>query len=268
MKSLNAAVRRLAGTAVWLALSPLSSGVFAAGDDEPVWQFEFTPYLFAASVDGTTGLRGVTADINISLERLVSHLDSVFMGIVEARSGAWAFAFEAFYIRLEHEGSSSWRGPGGIGSATGDLDIGIKQQFYQPSLSYRLTDGPTKFDLIGAARFTQIDTEFNLAVTTGGVLPGGARSLRGRESWWDPVVGAYMAVPFAENWTMTGYVDIGGFGLGSDITYQALAGVNWQFARNFSAKAGYRYLYQDYEQDGFVWDTALKGFYAGLGIRF
>jgi opacity protein-like surface antigen len=56
--------------------------------------------------------------------------------------------------------------------------------------------------------------------------------------------------------------------VGSDLTYQAIAGANWQFAKNFSAKAGYRYLHQDFEVDGFVWDMALHGVYLGLGIRF
>jgi opacity protein-like surface antigen len=64
------------------------------------------------------------------------------------------------------------------------------------------------------------------------------------------------------------YADIGGFGAGSDITYQALAGVSWQYSETFAANAGYRYFYQDYENDGFVWDMAAHGFYAGLGIRF
>jgi opacity protein-like surface antigen len=75
-------------------------------------------------------------------------------------------------------------------------------------------------------------------------------------------------MPFAEHWSAMLYGDIGGFGVGSDITYQAIAGVNWQFAQHFSAKLGYRYLYQDYENNGFVWKMAAYGPYLGLGIRF
>lgn len=262
-------IRKLAILAACIPLQLVSSSALAAEDEKQPWQFEFTPYTFrriggrhdrparshcrypfAPGKAGQSSGQHFHGRCRSAQRRLVA----LFRGHVQSR--------------LEDEGSRSWRGPGGIGSATGDLDITIKQQLYQPSLGYRLTDGPTKFDVIGAARYTQIDTELNLAVTTGGLLPGGARSLRGRESWWDPVVGAQVTIPFAEQWTLTGYVDVGGFGVGSDITYQALAGVNWQFARNFLAKAGYRYFYQDFERDGFVWDTALEGFYFGLGIRF
>lgn len=254
--------------AAWVALTAFASSAFAAEDDEQRWQFEVTPYLFVAGLDGTTGLRGVTADIKVPFDRLFDHLDGAFMGVFEARRGNWLFAFDAMYFRLDDEASRSWQGPGGIGNATGELETTVKQQIYQPSLGYRVVDGQTKFDVIGATRYTQIDTELNLVVTTGGLLPGGTRSVDGSESWWDPVIGARITVPFAEHWSMVGYVDAGGFGVGSDVTYQALAGVNWQFASNFSAKAGYRYLYQDFEHDGFVWDMALEGFYLGLGIRF
>jgi hypothetical protein len=67
---------------------------------------------------------------------------------------------------------------------------------------------------------------------------------------------------------LAGYFDVGGFGAGSDVTYQAIAGVIWQFSRTFAAKVGNRYFYQDYENDGFVRDMAAHGACLGLGIGF
>jgi opacity protein-like surface antigen len=118
-------------------------------------------------------------------------------------------------------------------------------------------------------RYTQLDTDLNLAATTGTpLLPDGSRSISGTENWWDPVIGARVLVPLADAWTLVGYADIGGFGAGSDLTYQLLAGVNWQFSRSVAAKAGYRFLYQDYKNGGFVWDMKASGFYLGAGFRF
>ena len=268
MNSLRARAGRLAFVSLCSALTTLASSAVAAEEGEHTWEFEFTPYLFAAGVDGTTGIRGVTADLSVPVEKLVQQLDSAFMGIFEARRGNWLFAFDGMYFRLEGEGSRSWQGPFGIGSATGELEVTVKQQVYQPSVGYRIVDGRTTLYVIGAARYTELDTDLNLVTTTGGLLPGGTRNLSGSKSWWDPVVGASIAVPVAEHWSITGYLDVGGFGVGSDLTYQAIAGANWQFAKNFSAKAGYRYLKQDFEDDGFVWDMALHGLYLGLGMRF
>ena len=268
MNPLKAGVGRLAFVTACAALTTLSSNAIAAEEGEEPWKFEFTPYLFAAGLDGTTGVLGVTADIHVPVEKLVQQLDSAFMGNLVARKGDWFFAFDVFYVRLAGEAARSWQGPGGIGGATGELDATVSQQIYEPSLGYRAIDGRTTLDVVAAARYTRINTELNLITTSGGLLPGGTRSVSGSESWWDPVVGVRVTFPFAENWSAVGYVDAGGFGVGSDFTYQAMAGASWQFAKDYSAKAGYRYLHQEFNDGGFVWDMALKGFYFGLGIRF
>jgi opacity protein-like surface antigen len=248
-----------------IALVLFSAGHAAQPADDR-WQFEFTPYLFGAALSGTTGVASVTADVDVSFGDILENFDSGFMMMVEARKGPWGFALDGVYFRLKDQKTGSWQGPSGIGSATGDLEATMTEPVYQLAAMYRLSDAAIKIDAIGAARYTQIDTDLNLVTTTGSLLPGGTRSLSASESWWDPVIGIRVITPFAENWSFVGYADIGGFGMGSDITYQAIAGVNWQVSEMFAAKAGYRYFYQDYENDGFAWDMASHGFYLGLGI--
>jgi len=241
--------------------------VRAAGADEDRWQLELTPYVFGAGLYGKTGTQRVLADVNMGFDDIVENLQAGFMGTVELRRGRWGFALDGLYFELGDQRASSWQGPAGIGSATGELDVTMTMQMYQLSAAYRVSDGlPT--DLIAGARYTQLDTQLNLGATTGGLLPGGTRSLSANASWWDPVIGARVAVPFAQRWSVLFYGDIGGFGVGSDLTYQGIAGVDWQFSKHVSAKAGYRYIYQDYAKDGFVWDMAAHGPYLGVGIRF
>jgi opacity protein-like surface antigen len=250
------------------AIGLLSATVARAADTaDDRWQFELTPYLFASGLYGTTGAQGIDADVEMGFDDVLEQLEMGFMGTLEMRRGRWGILFDGLYFELGGERSSSWQGPLGIGSATGELEVSATMQMYQLSAGYRLGEGVT-IDLIGAARYTQLDTDLELVVTTGGLLPGGTRSLSAKESWWDPVVGARALIPFGQHWSVVLYGDIGGFGVGSDLTYQAIAGVNWQFSKHFSAKAGYRYLYQDFEDDGFVWDMAAHGPYLGLGIRF
>jgi opacity protein-like surface antigen len=237
----------------------------APGD---AWQFEVTPYIFGAALEGTTGVNRVTADVDLGFDEILDNLDSGFMAMFEARKGPWGFGLDGVYFRLQDEQTGSWQGPGGIGSATGDLEASMTEQIYQLAVMYRLLNESTRLDLIGAARYTQLDTDLDLVVTTGPLLPGGTRDLSASESWWDPVIGIRVIAPFAEQWSFVGYADIGGYGDGSDITYQLIAGANWQFADAFTAKAGYRYYYQDYEDNGFVWDMAAQGAYLGLGFIF
>lgn len=255
----------LAGCALAL-VAAISVPVYAADADDR-WQIEFTPYLFASGLHGSTGTQQVTADVNAGFGDVVKNLDKGFMGTLEVRRDRWGFILDGLYFKLKDEGARSWEGPAGIGSATGDLDVSTTMQMYQLSAAYRLGGGvPT--DLIAAGRYTRLDLDLNLVTTTGGLLPGGTRSLSASQSWWDPVIGARVTLPFAEHWSAMLYVDIGGFGAGSDLTYQGVAGVNWQFSGHVSAKAGYRYIYQDYERNGFVWKMAAYGPYLGVGIRF
>lgn len=232
------------------------------------WQFEVTPYIWGTAMEGSTGTTGVTADVDASFSDIWDRLDEGFLGVFEASNGQWHHGVEVIYMKLAGETARSWSGPGGIGTLTGQLDVTSTLTALQYSLGYRVQDEKTKVDVIGAARYTEVEMDLVLVTTTGPLLPGGTRQLDASKSWVDPVIGVRVLHPLSEKWLFVGYADIGGFGIGSDITYQALAGLNWQFAKDFSAKFGYRYLYQDYDDDGFIWDMTSQGIYAGLGIRF
>lgn len=249
---------RLAAAAFAVALAGAAQ---AAPQEE--WRFEVTPYLFGASLSGATGTSNVRANVDMSFDDILDNLDSGFMAMFEARKGRWGFGLDGVYFKLKDETARTWQGPGGIGSATGTLEATMTSQIYQLFASYRVTGG---LDVIGGARYTKLDTDLNLVTTTGGLLPGNTRSLSGSRSWWDGVIGVRAATPLAERWSLVSYFDIGTGG--SDITYQGILGVNWQASKTFAVKGGYRYFYQDYEDDGFVWDMAAHGLYLGLGIGF
>jgi opacity protein-like surface antigen len=253
--------------AAFTALS--AAGVRAETSTDERWQFELTPYFWGANLEGTLAVRGVEAELDADFEDIFDNLDSAFMGTIELRRGIWGLLFDGIYFKVEDEGARSWSGPGGIGSATGVLEANATMQVYQLALAYRVSQ-EIAVDVLAGARYTNLDTELELTATTGGLLPGGNRSVSGDQGWWDPVIGIRFLVPFGDRWTGVLYGDYGGFGVGSDSTYQVIAGLNWQFARNFSLKAGFRYLHQNYEDDdeGFKWDMAAYGPYLGLGMRF
>jgi opacity protein-like surface antigen len=261
----------VAPVAAALALGAMIFGATSAKAEDPGggWQLEVTPYLFGAGLDGTVGVRSVEGELDADFDEILDNLDSAFMGTVELRRGRFGLLLDGLYFKLADEETSSWQGPGGVGSATGELEATTTMQLYQIGLGYRVGER-VAVDLIAGARYTKLDADLDLTVTTGGLLPGGARSVSDDQSWWDPVIGARVLIPIGERWTAVLYGDFGGFGVGSDSTYQLIAGLNWQFAKHFSVKAGYRYLYQDYEDDdeGFKWDMAAQGPYLGLGIRF
>ncbi|MFZ5876338.1 MAG: hypothetical protein ACOYXU_08005 [Nitrospirota bacterium] len=252
-----------------VSAAPVAAQEAGADATREPWRFEVTPYFFAAGMDGSAGVGQVSGDVDMGVGDLLDRLDGAFMGTVEARKGRLGLLFDGMYVHLKDESTRSWQGPGGIGTSTGELTTNVTQNLYNLAVARRVVDdeGATA-DLIVGARYTSLDTRLDLVFTTGGLLPGNVASIDDQQSWWDPIFGFRLLVPFAEHWASLWYADLGGFGMGSDLTAQGIVGVNWAFAKHFSAKFGYRYIFQDYSDDGFVWDMATHGLYAGVGIKF
>ena len=62
--------------------------------------------------------------------------------------------------------------------------------------------------------------------------------------------------------------EIGGFGVGSDLMWQAEGVIGCQITRNIFTEIGYRALSFDYDQDGFLFDTITHGPQITTGIKF
>jgi hypothetical protein len=244
----------------------VSPAVADEGSSDDKWQFEITPYLFAAGMNGTTGIGPISADVDMSFSDITERLDSAFMIYMTARKNKWVYALDAIYFKITDQPSQSWQGPLG-NTSTAQLNVGMTQQNYSLSFGRRVLNERTKLDVMGVARYTGLDTDLKLALTTGpNLLPDGSRSVSASESWWDAAVAVRVAMPIASKWELAGYADVGAGG--SDLTYQLLAGVNWQFSKVVSAKFGYRYFYQDYQNGAFKWDMTNSGGYLGVGFRF
>lgn len=62
--------------------------------------------------------------------------------------------------------------------------------------------------------------------------------------------------------------DVGGFGVGSDLTWQAFAGIGYGFNPRWSVTAGYRALGVDFQRSWFELDVIMHGPVVGVGLRF
>ena len=258
------------GAAIVAALgaTPTVAQAQAAASAGGGWTFEFTPYLWGAAMSGeVAGGQLPTINVDMSFSDILDNLDAGLMGAFEARNGRWGLLFDAIYMKLAHSATASRTGPGPIGStATASAELEMTQTVYAAAVAYRAIEGRTPLDVIGGARYAkltadaQIDGSFY--AQTGSVAAGAEKS------WVDPYVGVRVQHPIAERWTLVGYADVGGFGVGSDFTWQAAAGVNYEFSKAIVGKFGYRYLYVDYDKDGFRYDMGNSGLYLGVGIRF
>lgn len=246
----------------------IAQGEPAAAARDANWSFEFAPYLLAAGMDGTAAVRGVEADVHTGFDDILDHLDSAFLARFEARRGRWALGLEGVYFRLKGEQVRSWSGPLG-NTNTAQLNWTAIEKLFQSTLYYEMLQGETQLDLLAGARYTELDVTLALSLTTGSpLLPDGSRQVLRKESWIDPVIGARLRTPLSGSWYFVGLADIGGFGTGSALTYQLFAAAGWRFAEQFSLEMGYRYLYQDFEEDDFSWDVSTSGPQLGISITW
>ncbi|MDX2081119.1 MAG: hypothetical protein SFU53_10070 [Terrimicrobiaceae bacterium] len=90
----------------------------------------------------------------------------------------------------------------------------------------------------------------------------------GDQWWFDPIIGLRGQVNLTRWLFLAGQGDVGGFGAGSQIAWNVQATIGVNITRNVFAELGYRYMYIDYSNDGFIYNMNSYGLYSGLGVKF
>ena len=236
------------------ALSTLGLCVVASLANAADWKHEIAPYLWGSSMQGTVGVGPLTAETDVSFSDILDNLEFGFMGSYRASTERYSITIDAIYMGL----GVTERGPGGTLKADIDLDqVGLEGDF-----GYALSD---RFTVLAGLRYVDLEAQ----VEVSGPL-GNERSSRVQQSWVDPVIGAQYSWPFADQWSLNLRGDIGGFGVGSDFAWQAMATLRWQFSPSTGVGLAYRHLDMDYEDgkgaDRFLYDMATSG--PALGVIF
>ena len=69
------------------------------------------------------------------------------------------------------------------------------------------------------------------------------------QSWVDPLAGAAFRYPLGERWELAGRGDIGGFGVGSELSWGLEATVLWKIGTHSGLVGGYRVFDVDFEEE-------------------
>ena len=269
----NVCARAMAVPSLGVMLTLAAAAPAAA--QQAGWQYEFTPYLWGAAMKGDVQIGNLPQmNVDMKFTDILDILDFALMGAFEARKGRLGFMFDSSYLKLSDAATASRTGPGPIGaSATASADIQVKWTFLSAAVAYRVSEGRSPVDVIGGLRYSKVQANADIAASFfgGGPLGLGAAGTvarSGHVDWVDPYIGVRVQHPIAERWTLVGYADYGGFGVGSDSSTQLSGGVSYQYSKTVSIKFGYRYRSGDYDKDGIKIDMTLQGLYAGLGIHF
>lgn len=229
----------------------------------PEWTITVSPYLWATSLDGDAAVLGHKRAVVIPFRDTAKDLKFGFMGAVEIQRGKLGFYVNGQYADIESQDNFRRL----------DIGIGSRMTVLAAGAFYRILESPLGGSTLhGAPRVFALDPLVGVRWTrlTGSIrVAGFGRSES--ESWLDPYVGARATLDLDERWNLTAEADIGGFGVGSRLTYNAQAYLGYRttlFGRPTMLRAGYRALYQDYREGGFLWNVTQHGPVLGASMQF
>jgi hypothetical protein len=219
------------------------------------WKVRTAMYGWFTSMKGDVTVAGNTAPMDVKFTDIVDKIDASFMGIVEVGKGDWSFAADLFYAKL---GASNTRG-------LTVFEVEAEQFIGNFVVVYRVfQEADSHLDLYAGARVNYISNDLFINRP----FPVLDTSVEGSKTWVDPVIGARYQHNLSENYFFRAAGDIGGFGVASDFTWQALAMLGRRVGENSAVGIGYRGLGVDYTDGGFGYDVISHGIILGFEHRF
>jgi hypothetical protein len=220
-------------------------------------------YMWLPGMNGTIGVLGTTVDVDLTpidiIENLgdfLDALDGLYMGTGELRYREFGLMYDVFYLDV----SSSREIDRAVISGT--LDAGFSQTMVTLAATYRFWETEHGYlDALAGARIWDINMD------VGANLNIAALTASDGDSWVDPIVGAKARYNISPNTYLNGWAMIGGFGAGSDFTWDVWTNVGYQWNNWLDLYAGFRAAGADYQNGTFIWDVTQYGPVFGATIK-
>jgi hypothetical protein len=252
-------------------MAPVTNGSIDAlttvPDTDP-WQFNATPYAWAVQINGKVKTKGRDVNVGISFDQIFNHLEGPpLMLNLEVRKERFGFYTAPLYTKLSLDANN----PGPVtfigGNDTVTLWVIESGGFYQ--IAKWGQDKPWTLDVLAGVRYWNFNNDLTLNV------PGSQFAHSKDANLWDPFIGLrlekYLTKKFG--FSMTG--EYGGFAISQSTpndSWEAVGTLNYDFARWFTFKAGYRALglntYNKTGQGDVRANLVLQGAVIGFEFKF
>lgn len=246
--------------AIKTTLRGIAAGAFLAGTTSLAaapaiaedWSGQMTLYGWGAGVTGDfTPFTGApTLSFEKSLSEVLEDLDGAFFVTGLARRGDFVLFGDLTYTSSSRAGLV----PPGI-PASGELTM--RSITLAGGRRIDAADGGA-IDILAGLRAWSVDGSVTSPVLN--VAP--------ETNFVDPIVAVRSIAPLSDQWSLLGYLDIGGFGVGSEFTWQGTVTANYQATDSFYVSAGWRHLYLDYSDGGTQFKGAMTGPVIGATLQF
>jgi hypothetical protein len=264
---------------LWIGPAPVARGDASpeagGADSGGSWEFVIAPYIWLPAMSGEATVKGQTARVDTSISDIFTSSDFAFALQAEFEAWyerRWGILFNGQWGVLKQNDNVI-----GPPIAPQTFDLKMNNGLFEFAGLYSFGERPFGPEP-GSATWT-VETLVGVRVTVLKVeldFDSGAEPDQGK-TWADPILGARGIVRFGNDnrWSATLRGDFGGFGAGSDITWNLAGMFGYDFhIGSLSSRVflGARALYQDFEDGSgsqkFAWDVTQFGPLLGLALRF
>ncbi len=229
-------------------------GASIAQDAASQWRYQVTPYVWASGLSGDlTPYRGAsTIAFDKSFRDIMDDVDVALFIAGSARRDRLVLAGDLTFSRSSK---------GGVIAPGLNAEGRLKQRSITALAGYSVVqDDRMTVDVLGGIRAWSIAAEVKAAAI------GAQKS--GTKDFADPIIALRGTFRVAPKWSVSLYADYGGFGVGSDKTWQAIGAASYALSNDRFLSVGYRHLAVDYQSSGTRVDATMQGPFAGLTFRF
>lgn len=225
------------------------------------FQCNITPYAWLTGMSGTVGARGFKSQVNTSFADESKYLNLAGMVHADVLYRETVGLLGDFnYAQLGDQTSGKHVSL----DATSSLIISDVAAYYRLGTASLGKDGgcQTSFDLLAGARIWSLGMQLN----TESILSN--HSISKQMTWADPIVGARALMRFNEKWLLEFRGGVGGFGVSSAFTWDAMAMLGYSLWEHGALLLGYRAVGVNHEQQGTTFDMTMHGPILGLAFTF
>jgi hypothetical protein len=222
------------------------------------WEFAGTPYLWASGAKAKIETpQGENINVDESFTDILGDLKFAMMGAFEAKHGRFVSVQDLMYLSI---GSSAH---GHLGPIPLDAHVDEKLLTTSHLFGYRVVDnGPMFVDVFAGGRLTSIKVDLDIDAP----LVSFHRS--SKKTQFGPVIASRVRFPLGDKWGVGVYGDLGGFGVGADLSWQLLGTVQYDISDRWRLLAGWRHFYAKQTKNDFDVHLKLDGPILGATFRF
>lgn len=227
----------------------LATGVLAPPAALAQTAHSITLYGVGFQIDGTAAVGDLTADIDVDVDEFIDKLEMGGIASYRLQTPKWSFVTDGAFM--------------GLGQSQNGRSMDVDMTIVELDVGYRFSEAVEAF--LGV-RYTDLSAE----VATTRPISGEPVQAKSGDDFFDPVVGLRFVTPLAGKWMVQGQGDVGGFGVGMDLQWQAKLDLGFRPSEAVTIWLGYRALNQDFEDAGerelFAMDVTYQG--PELGVTF